>query len=461
MWFDQRPVLRLAIISVAVHAALLAMVCARGGGIDAYAFNSLDCGEYYQIARNLVDHGEFSQSKGAPFKPDTWRTPGYPLFLAAVMLIAGPSPVTLIVVQQGLSILNVLLLFQIARRLMSSRRASVAALLFLFEPYHLLYSTWLMSTTLFVTLLLLTWYACLRARRRPNWTWFGLVGVLSGALVLVRPVGILVPVVILAWIVKLTFWPRPARGEARGTVAAWLGALSFAVALALVVGSWLVRNQVVAGHFALSDQGGVVLAYFKAAEVELWREGRTVDRYLETSLDPAKAEMPHTVWDEIDTQLQASLPQLAEDERALLKWPNLAQGNNTPVDSFEISSALARIGWSRLTDAPASTAACYLVRCAAILTFPLNLAIKPARGVEVNRATSALKAVPYVLLCVAVLVTLARREFPAGGLYLPLAITIALLLASTPQIDPRFRVPMIPLLVVVALLPRRISKDDV
>ena len=38
--------------------------------------------------------------------------------------------------------------------------------------------------------------------------------------------------------------------------------------------------------------------------------------------------------------------------------------------------------------------------------------------------------------------------------YFPLAVTIALLLAATPQIDPRFRVPMIPLLVFMAMLQR-------
>ena len=53
--------------------------------------------------------------------------------------------------------------------------------------------------------------------------------------------------------------------------------------------AWMTRNRIAAGHFALSDQSGVVVAYFKATEVVLWREGRTGDRYLETSLDPAKA----------------------------------------------------------------------------------------------------------------------------------------------------------------------------
>ena len=124
----------------------------------------------------------------------------------------------------------------------------------------------------------------------------------------------------------------------------------------------MVRNRVVAGHLALADQGGVVLAYFKATEAVLWREGRTADRYLETSLDPAKADQPHAVWDEIDRRLQGTMVDLTDQQRAALRWPNLAQGNKTTMDAFEISSALTRIGWSLLTEAPASTVTCSTAR---------------------------------------------------------------------------------------------------
>ncbi len=37
--------------------------------------------------------------------------------------------------------------------------------------------------------------------------------------------------------------------------------------------------------------------------------------------------------------------------------------------------------------------------------------------------------------------------------YFPLACTLALLAATTPQLDPRFRVPMIPFLAFLAILP--------
>lgn len=454
MWPRRRPLIQLLIVTTVVHAGVLIVAHVRTGSIDTYAFQSLDCPEYYRIAQNLARHGSFSDDESPPLTPDTWRTPGYPLVLAVLMIVLGDSPVALILVQQLLSILNVFLVFWIVERWMDPRRALLVAALFLIEPYHLFYSLWLMSTTLFVTVLLATWLVWLRAIQTGRLAWFALLGALSGYLVLIRPIGGLVPIVLLAGLVIAAAPFRRKRASQQHVRLAWPAIPTFAVACVVVAGSWMLRNHVVAGHFALSDQGGVVLAYFKATEVELWRQGRAVDRYVETSLDSRKLASPHTVWDEIDLRLKSRLAHLPEDQRAALRWQNLAQGNRTETDSFEVSKALSEIGRRYLAASPVTTAACYLARCGSILTFPLNLALKPPKGVEGSRWGWALTGSVYLLLCLWVLVRLCRGGLTLDQIYFPLSCTIALLLATTPQIDPRFHVPMIPLLVVVALLPK-------
>jgi hypothetical protein len=215
----------------------------------------------------------------------------------------------------------------------------------------------------------------------------------------------------------------------------------------------MVRNSMVAGHVALSHQGGIVLAYFKATEAALWNRNRTADRYVETSMEPTKAGQPRTVWNEIDARLRDEFPQLTETERSSLKWSNLAQGNRTTLDSFEISRALSGIAWSYLIEKPTGTLACCLTRCGSILTFPLNLALRPATGVPERRVRSLVLAAPFVLLAAAVVFRLLRGRMTFHAAYVPLACTAALLVATTPQLDPRFRVPMIPFLIVLALLP--------
>jgi hypothetical protein len=446
---DLRYTLTLAGAALLVHAAALIAAHLQTGSMQGYAFRSLDCDEFYAIAKNLVEHAAFSQSAEPPFKPDTWRTPGYPLFLATAMLLFGKSPVTLVLVQQALSALNVLLVFRLARGWMSDARAALAAVLFLLEPYHLFYSLWLLSTTWLVTVVLLTWWAWVRAIGSGRVWRFALLGGLCGFLVLTWPGAILVPVavfggIIVAWLRSLLL---------RTATASGVGVLIFTVVCSCVVGSWMARNQRVAGVPSLSHQSGVVLAYFKATEVVLWRQGRTEDRYLETSLSPDRRDEPHPIWESIDKQLQLHLYDLPIEQQKELTWPNLAQGNKTSVDSFRISAGLESIGLAYLSASPWSTLACYLARCGSILTFPLDLALWPPNGVEVNRWRSAVVGALYLLLCAAVVVRLGRGRMEFGAGYFPLACTLALLLTTTPQTDPRFRVPMIPLLIVVALLP--------
>lgn len=442
-------------LALIMHAGMLVAVHRQVGALDIYAFQSLDCGEFYRTAINLLDHVTFSQSDTPPYTPDTWRTPGYPLFLAACMGVIGRSPTGLVVAQQLLCVVNIALVFVIARRYMSERRAGLVAVLCLFEPYHLYYSLWLLSTTWFVTVLLLGWYAFERARAGHRPAWFAVAGALIGLLVLIRPVAMLVPIALLAGLVWST-WKRRRAGRTEpspGPRPSWGEPVVFALCCGLVIGSWMTRNLVSVGHFAISDQGGVVLAYFKAAEVELWQQGRTDERYRETSLNPAYAHAPHTVWDGIDAELRARLSQVPPEAADSLRWRNLAQGNQSEVDRFEVSRALARIGLSRLISMPLASLTCGLVRCGSLLTFPLNLAIRPAADHPPRRARSLALAVPYLLLCVAVIVALARGGLRRGELLFPLACTIALQMATTPQVDPRFRVPMIPLLIFVALLP--------
>ena len=445
-----RYVLWLVSLAAIVHCGLLFFAHHRSGRVDGYAFHSLDAKEYYQIACNLVDHGVFSQSKSEPYKPDTWRTPGYPVFLAALIIIFGKSTVTLIIMQQLLAIFNVYLFYRIARTWMQERRAFVTALLFLLEPYHLYYSLWLLAATLFVTLLLITWLIWLRFQKSPGWGGCILLGLLCGLLVLVRPGAVLIPIAVFLGLLVLSL-QRHRRGRTIHQPA--VAPVVFTVVWVIVLSSWMLRNKNVTGHYALSDQSGVVFAYFKATEIVLWREGKAADRYQQTSLDPSRMDEPHTVWESIDEQLRHRLNRLSDEQLEGIKWPNLAQGNKTSVDSFLISEALEKIGWSYIVETPISSLACGLVRCGSILTFPLNLAIRPPNGIEVSKVRSAIFGMAYLALVLLLLLKLYRHRWRWIDVYFPLACTAALLMMTTPQIDPRFRVPMIPLLLILALIP--------
>lgn len=475
------PLTILIALAIGAHVLVLAAVRNQTGSIDTLAYQSMDSTEYYQIARNVAARGIFSQATEPPYTPDTWRTPGYPLFLALIMKFGGESETVLVMVQQVLGVINVFLVFLVARFYMSERRACVAGVIVILEPFHLYYSLWLLATTLFVTVLLLTWYAYELAIRRGSVWRYGVLGVLCGFLVLVRPVAILVPMVLLIGLFLRRAGPASElpRRSASGWIR-WCGMGTYVLVFSAVVMTWMVRNRVVAGHFALSDQGGVVMAYFKAAEVELWRQGRSVDRFTETSLNPALANDPHTIWDEIDRRLRDRLSDLPPELLTDLSWRNLAQGNKTTADSFQVSATLTDVGLSMMGSSPFSTAACCVIRCGSILTFPLGQALHPPAGTANRRMRRLLLSIPYVGLLLLVVIAMFRRirwnlrrvdpEEPNGAdrhgrlgliqgvlvpVYFPLACMLALLVATTPQLDPRFRVPMIPFLAFLAILPPR------
>jgi hypothetical protein len=453
---QHRALLVLVFISFLVHLCVIAFVFNREGRVDRYAFNSLDCGEYYAIARNVVHHGRFSQDVESPYSPDTWRTPGYPMFLAGVMLLVGDSPTALIIVQHLAAIASVLLFFKTASRYMSPRRAMIASMIFLLEPYHLFYSFWLLSATFFTLALIVTWWLSERARESASLWHYSMLGLLAGFLVLIWPGAILIPVFVLAGV----FVRRPSASTSLHHHIAVsphkprLALALIAIACAAPPLAWMTRNKLVAGHFALSHQSGIVLAYFKATEVELWRQGRTGDRYTEVSLNPNSRQLPHCVWDEIDSKLWDRLAGWSAGG-ADLKWPNLAQGNKTLHDSFEISNALASIGQSMLLESPVSTMVCCIIRAADNITFPLSLALRLSEAVPGNRVKAGALGIIYTLLVVAATIAAFRawRQWPL--MYFPLACIIALALTTTPQVDPRFRVPMIPFLAFLALFPAR------
>jgi hypothetical protein len=444
-WIERHP-LRAAFVAAAiVHGSALLAVGARQGALDAYAFNSPDCREYHELAQSLHRTGTMTRDG----QPEIWRTPGYPGFLAAAMLLVGSAPAGLILVQQILGVINTVLLVRVACMAANPRRALVAGAIFLFEPYRLYYGFWLLSETLFTTCLLLMWMLWTRAQRRQAALDFLWLGLLAGGTILVRPLAVLVPAALA--LATAGLGRRAPRAALKNTAVLLAGAC-------LPPAAWMLRNLLVAGHFALSSQSGVVLAYFKAAEVELWREHRTADRYVETSLDPERAGAPHTVWERIDARLRDELSVTAAVPGGHLRWTDLAQGRHPPGKGFETSAALRRVGLRMVCESPLATLGFCVARAGELLTMPLNLALVRYTGIPPGNWRHAALGVAYTLLVLFAAARLFRGACGAGAVF-PLAVLIALLAATTPQLDPRLRVPLIPLLALLAVWPRARNVD--
>ena len=129
---------------------------------------------------------------GAPER-QTYRTPGYPLLLAATGGGGFGAPTdAIIAVQAALAGATTLLLVFLARRLWSSRIALAAGALSAFDPFPKHYVTRILSEVLAGFLVVVTAYLFTRAWQARSPRWWAATGAAASALTLTRPLFALV-----------------------------------------------------------------------------------------------------------------------------------------------------------------------------------------------------------------------------------------------------------------------------
>jgi 4-amino-4-deoxy-L-arabinose transferase-like glycosyltransferase len=200
-----------------------------------------DAGDYFTYAYNLHHHGVYSRThpsgEGVAASipvPDKVRSPGYPLFLA---MVGAPEPTDaylrrVSLIQAGLGVLSVWLIYLVAVRFVGRNWALPVALLTALSPHLATISTYLLTESLFFFLLLASIYSLLRAVDSQGRWLYVLTGVLWGLTTLVRPTAELFPPVLLVAVLAL-----PQLRKFR------LSALLAFACFAAVLAPWVIRNQ--------------------------------------------------------------------------------------------------------------------------------------------------------------------------------------------------------------------------
>jgi 4-amino-4-deoxy-L-arabinose transferase-like glycosyltransferase len=160
----------LALVLLAIGLRLLYI----GTQPDTSHLGSTDAWGYHRLALNLdLGHG-FSLDRQAPYRPDSVRTPLYPLFLLLVRRALAPQPRIAALVQALLEGVSTLLTYRLTAVLAarldapSGRRLGrIAALLYALNPVQVRQTNELLTETLLSLLLLLC--LCILARYlRPH-----------------------------------------------------------------------------------------------------------------------------------------------------------------------------------------------------------------------------------------------------------------------------------------------------
>jgi len=242
---------RWALLAIFLLALLLRVQAVVGGGPLP---GPGDAQEYDQIARDWLATGRYTTpGHGVPGAHLAIRTPGYPAFLAGLYWLAGRAGwdrfALLRPTQLLLDLASLLLLYRLGRRLFGRRVALLAAGCFALYPPFLQSLSVAMTETVSVLLVLATASLLVAGMEGGRARSFILAGACAGLATLVRPLTQLVglPVLVLA------AWAAGGK-RARG----WLCGAAFALALALTISPWLVRNRVVFGRPApLATFGGM------------------------------------------------------------------------------------------------------------------------------------------------------------------------------------------------------------
>ena len=162
-------------------------------------FVGRDAGEYLAYASNLVHKGVYSKSDpaGEP-RPDSYRSPGYPLFLSAVLLTAGDAAALKIVIyiQTLLSATLVLLTYFAGRFMLSPFGAAAAAALVAFSPHLVAMSNCVLSETLFAFMLLTALFFFQAALKSHSKMDFAVSGILFGYAYWVNEACLFLPVLL-------------------------------------------------------------------------------------------------------------------------------------------------------------------------------------------------------------------------------------------------------------------------
>ena len=407
-----------------------------------------DSREYIALARNLVSSHTFTRDTVPPLRPELFRTPGYPLLLAASLVVHRPSFIVLaLFVQLLLSLATVWLTRKLGLELgLEPKPAAFAALLVGLSPSLAFLSSKLVSETLFIPMLLIC--VLLLNRYRLNGRALDLIGtgVCCGLLVLVRPIATYFPLVLAVYVLWLRFGDRK-----------WPWGIAHSALLlagaSIVVAPWVIRNGARTGRHIISTASEHNIYLYDAATVMAAEKGVTIPQARDLMMAEAQRR-----FGPIDTTDEATMWQkLAAVARPhLLRKPALA----APIWLFGVAADFLNpisVG-PLLIHAGSSTAE----GSANLLQSSLALLVKGKVTQAFTRAWQvrvggAPLFILVVLACAAIF-NLILIWFGCASLFLPrtrgllwllLPILYFTLLTGTVG-DARFRAPIEPLLCLFA-----------
>lgn len=235
------------------HGASMERMIGLEGGRDS------DVTEYVWLAHTMLDVHRFALSPTAA--PDYARVPGYPAFIAIVLLIFH-TDIVIPLIQIVFTACTVALIYLIGVRYFSRSVALFAATVYMIDPVVMLVTWTPLSETLFMLFFMGSVYM-IGVHAKRSWLPVAVAGILLGLSMYMRPVGTyLAPIIACMVLAHSTSWRVAAKNIA-----------IFIIATVCVASPWMLRNYANSGHFAFSSDRDWEIYFVFVPQFEQARTG--------------------------------------------------------------------------------------------------------------------------------------------------------------------------------------------
>ncbi len=236
-------------VALVVRLLFSIIVAGRVGG-EAFepTRRDADFTQYIELAKSIMRDSTFTLYG----VPHSFRTPGYPAWLAFWYWVSGSWFFSVAVVGSVLGALTAVITYQAGRLLFSRKVALCAAWLFALEPYGIHMASRPMTESLYTLLMALFAFAIIHIYRATTLAFrpMAIVGILVGLATLVRPQMWPFFIPLFALVVFLLL------RQAYGVRGAFFAASVFVISTLAVVSPWVLRNNIRFGKADISSQGG-------------------------------------------------------------------------------------------------------------------------------------------------------------------------------------------------------------
>lgn len=248
------PIAVAAVLNIAILVGIA--ICNPDYLTDYRTGPNPDAIHYVLMGKNIFHHGAYSRSETAPFVPDIFRTPGYPIFAGLLDCLGGPLAIYIANIVLHLALCN--LVYLTALTLFGRHSAGTASLFVAIHPTLLALNFQAMSEIPFIFLLSASTWLLIKTLTVETSISISLAaGILLGLAILVRPAGLYLPLIVGAFLVLSNKRRQFVAGLKNGGI--------FVLGVALCVGPWIIRNTVIFGYPVLTTNDTVVLVYFTGA----------------------------------------------------------------------------------------------------------------------------------------------------------------------------------------------------